>query len=414
MRLQAFRALCVASVLFLGTATLAHAQLRVQTYVSGLTNPVAFVQDPSDPAVQYVVEQAGRIRVINGGALLSTPFLTVSGIVAGGEQGLLGLAFPPNYGASGQFYIFYTRTAEIDTYGVVVARVNRSAGNRFVADPASRFPLVWSGGLDYVPHFASNHNAGCLAFGADGMLYIAMGDGGGGGDPNNNGQNTSSLLGKILRIDVTSAAAQASASGFVVPAGNPGFPRPEIWSYGLRNPWRFSFDLGTGGTGAMVIGDVGQGAREEIDYEPANRPGRNYGWRYREGRLPYTGTPPSGTVFTEPVWDYDRTAGRSVTGGYVYRGAAIPAMRGRYIFGDYATRRIWSIALSLNGAGEATASGLIDHTAEVSGGASFGGGISSFGVDAAGEVYVVDHSRGLVLKFVPAGPRPPTNVRVVR
>lgn len=400
-----------ALMVLLGTASQALTQVRVQSFVSGLSTPVGFVQDPSDPAVQYVVEQGGRIKIVNAGTLQTTQFLDISsGVIAsGGERGLLGLAFPPNYGASWRFYVFFT-----DTNGdLVVARFNRSAASRFIADRDSRFDMRWSTGEPFIEHTAgTNHNAGCIAFGPDGMLYIATGDGGGGGDPGNNAQNTSSLLGKILRIDVTSSAAQASATGFVVPAGNPGLPRPEIWSYGWRNPWRFSFDTGTGGTGAMVVGDVGQSAREEIDYEPMGRAGRNYGWRYREGTLAFTGTPPAGLTLTGPVFDYDRNGGRSVTGGYVYRGSTLPEMRGRYFFGDYATRRVWSIALTVNGStGEATASDLIDHTPEI---ATSLGGISSFGVDAQGELYLVDHSGGRILKVTRANPRPPTNVRIVR
>ncbi len=185
-----------------------------------------------------------------------------------------------------------------------------------------------------------------MAFGADGYLYIAQGDGGGGGDPENNAQNTSELLGKILRIDVN--VPDAHPQGFVVPAGNAGLPRPEIWSLGWRNPWKFSFDSpARGGTGAMLVADVGQGAWEEIDYEPAGRAGRNYGWRVREGAHPYTGSTTQPLV--DPIYDYDHNAGRSITGGYVYRGAAFPAMRGRYFFGDYATRRVWSLNLHVNG-----------------------------------------------------------------
>jgi glucose/arabinose dehydrogenase len=412
MWLQAFRVLLALLVAGVSPA-LAQTTLRAVTLVSGLANPVAFVQDPSDPAVQYVVEQAGRVRVVHNGALLPAPFLDISSsaiIAGGGERGLLGLAFPPNYAASGRFYVYFTRSLDPDGRAhVVVARFRRSAGNRFAADHASRLDLRWSTGERFIYHPYANHNAGCLQFGPDGMLYIASGDGGSGGDPHDYAQNTSSLLGKILRIDVTSVA-DSHPDGFVVPAGNPGFARPEIWSYGWRNPWRFSFDAGPGGTGAMVVADVGQGAREEVDYEPAGRAGRNYGWRFREGRLPFAGSPPGGLV--DPIFDYDRTLGRSVTGGYVYRGG-IAELRGRYFFSDYVTRRLWSIGLSVNGAtGEATAIDFVDHTVDL-GGTTFGG-VSSFGVDAAGELYVVDHSRGLILRLARGAPRQPTGMRIVR
>jgi glucose/arabinose dehydrogenase len=409
MRLQAFRRLAGASALLLLTAASADAQLRALTYASGLSSPVAFVQDPSDPAVQYVVEQAGTIKVVNNGVLETTPFLQIGSLMAaGGERGLLGLAFPPNYATSGRFFVLYTRAG--DGY-IVVARFQRSS-NRFVANASSHFALRWSTGDDFIVHPFSNHNAGCLQFGPDGMLYIASGDGGSGGDPSNFAQNTSSLLGKILRIDVTSTAAQASTNGFVVPPGNAGLPRPEIWSLGWRNPWRFSFDYPSlGGTGAMIVADVGQGNWEEIDYEPANRPGRNYGWRLWEGSHPYNqpaGTPP----LTQPIFDYSHSMGASVTGGYVYRGSAME-LRGRYFFADYVFRRVWSLALTINGTtGEATASDLRDHTAELSAAGALGG-ISSFGIDAEGDLYVVDHTRGMILK-VGREPRPPTNVRVIR
>ena len=390
----------------------AHAQLRAETYVSGLVSPVGFVQDPGDPSVQYVVEQGGRIRVVRNGVIQSDLFLDISApsvLASGGERGLLGLAFPPNYTTTGRFYIFYTRAGD---GALVVARYRRASFTPLVADTGSARRLVWSTGLDHIPHPGfSNHNGGCLAFGSDGMLYVATGDGGGGGDPDNNAQNTSSLLGKILRVDVSSVADEHPAR-FVIPAGNPGFARPEIWSYGWRNPWRFSFDLGSGGTGAMVVGDVGQGAREEVDYERAGQGGRNYGWRYREGSLPYTGTPPAGLTVAAPAFDYDRTAGRSITGGYIYRGGFFPELQGRYVFGDYVTRRVWSLAINPT-TGIGRPEDVVDHTAELSVGGALGG-ISAFGVDANRELYLVDHTRGLILRFVRTNPRPPTNIRIVR
>ena len=407
------RAIALVAGLALSAPLGAEAQLRTVTYATGFTSPVGFEQDPSDPANQYVVEQRGVIRLIRNGAVQATPFLDISSLVlCCGERGLLGLAFPPNYGASGRFYVNYTRAGD---GRVVVARYRRSV-NPLVAESQGR-PLVWSTGEDSIRHPESNHNAGCMAFGADGFLYIAQGDGGGGGDPENNSQNTSELLGKILRIDVN--VPDAHPQGFVVPAGNAGLPRPEIWSLGWRNPWKFSFDApARGGTGAMVVADVGQGAWEEIDYEPAGRVGRNYGWRVREGAHPYTGS--TTLPLVDPIYDYDRAAGRSITGGYIYRGA-LPALRGRYFFGDYATRRVWSLNLRINGStGEAspsTAADLIEHTAEL-GGSNVLGGISAFGVDAAGELYVVNYSAGIILKILGAqtapAPSPPTNVRITR
>jgi glucose/arabinose dehydrogenase len=369
----------------------ASAQLRSSLYVSGLTSPVAFVQDPSNPSLQYVVELGGTIRVIQNGSLLPTPFATISPIGTGGERGLLGLAFPPNYGSSRRFYVCFTNTSG----GIVVSRMLRSSGNPLVSD-GSRFDLVWQGTQAFIPHPESNHNGGNIAFGPDGFLYIGVGDGGGGNDLDHNAQNPATLLGKMLRIDVS--VSDGDAEGYNVPVDNPflgqaGY-RPEIWSIGWRNPWRWSFDDPTlGGTGALVAGDVGQGAREEIDYEPAGRGGRNYGWRNREGTLD-TGIlpnlPPAFTPLTDPIFDYDRTFGRSITGGFVYRGAALgPTYRGRYFFADFITGRVWSLALSIApGTGEATASGLVDHTAEL-GGTAVIGSIASFGVDGSGELYLV-------------------------
>src|SRR5262245_14550132 len=225
----------VGCLLILFYSAPADAQLRKSTFVTGLTQPVAFVQDPSDSAVQYVVQQAGLIRVIRNGALQATPFLDLrSSISAGGERGLLGLAFPPNYATSGRSFVYFN-----DPNGdIVVARFKRSASNALVADPASRFDLRWSTGLRVILHpDFGNHNGGNLQFGPDGYLYIGTGDGGGGNDPSNNAQNLGSLLGKMLRIDVVSVS-EAQAAGFVVPPDNPfpGIGAPEIWDIGLRNP----------------------------------------------------------------------------------------------------------------------------------------------------------------------------------
>jgi glucose/arabinose dehydrogenase len=403
------RTALVSVALVLLGATHADAQLRVVTYASGLSSPIAFKQDPSDPETQYVGEQRGVIRVIRSGAVQSTPFLNISSLIqCCSERGLLGIAFPPDYGATGRFFVSYTRVSD---GRIVVARYHRSA-NPLIADTQG-VSLIWSTGEDSVRHPFSNHNAGCLEFGPDGYLYISLGDGGSGGDPENNAQNPNELLGKILRIDVN--VPDDHPTGFVVPAGNAGLPRPEIWSLGWRNPWRFSFDdPALGGTGAMLVADVGQDAWEEIDYEPGGRSGRNYGWRVREGAHPYTGS--TAQPLVDPIHEYGHADGRSVIGGYVYRGAVFPAMRGRYVFADYVNRRVWSLALRVNGStGEASpalAADLNDHTAEL-GGTSVLGGISSFGVDAAGELYIVNYSGGSILKIV-RPPTAPTNLHVVQ
>jgi glucose/arabinose dehydrogenase len=393
-------------------ATPAAAELRSTTFVSGLSSPLAFVQDPSDPTVQYIVEQGGRIRVVRGGTLLSTDFLDVSAsIVSGGEQGLLGLAFPPDYATSGRFYVNFTNTAG-DT---VVARFKRASTSPPRGDPASRLDLLWSTGERVIRQPFANHNGGNLAFGPDGYLYIGMGDGGSGDDPLNNAQTPSSLLGKMLRIDVS--VPDNNTTGFRVPADNPFIndlgTRPEIWSFGLRNPFRWSFDdLTKGGTGALVIGDVGQNRFEEIDYEPRGRGGRNYGWRIREGAHDEVTTlPPAFLPLTEPIFEYSHADGISVIGGFVYRGSALPAAnRGRYFYADL-VGRVWSLALTINPSTlEATASDLREHTAELGGQATLGN-ISSMGVDANGELYICSYSRGVILKVgVNAAPAPAMSV----
>jgi len=406
------RALALVVCLLFCQSAGAEAQLRTLVYASGFSSPIAFEQDPSDAAMQYVAEQRGVIRIVRNGVVQPTPFLDISSLVlCCGERGLLGLAFPPDYGSSGRFYVNYTRVGD---GRVVVARYRRSV-NPLVAE-SQGVRLVWSTGEDSIRHPQSNHNAGCMSFGADGYLYIAQGDGGGGGDPENNAQNANELLGKMLRIDVN--VPDGHAQGFVIPPGNAGLPRAEIWSLGWRNPWKFSFDdPSRGGTGAMLVADVGQGAWEEIDYEPAGRSGRNYGWRVREGAHPYTGS--TSAPLVDPIYEYDHTVGRSITGGYVYRGTALPAVRGRYFFADYATRRVWSLNLRVNATtGEASpssAADLVEHTADL-GGSSVLGGISSFGVDAAGELYIVSYSSGTILKVVgtTSPPAAPTNVRIVR
>ena len=312
-----------------------HAQLRAQVYASGFASPVAFVQDPTDRGVQFVVQQSGRIRVVRNGAVLSSDFLNLtSAITSGGERGLLGLAFAPDYASSGRFFVNFTNTSG-DT---VVARFRRSA-DPVVADPSTRFDLRLGGSDRFLDQPFSNHNGGHLAFGPDGYLYIGLGDGGSGNDPDHRAQNPAELLGKMLRIDTN--VPDSDPAGYRIPADNPFIgPHPardEIWSFGLRNPWRYSFDdVGRGGTGALVIADVGQSLREEINYEPRNRGGRNYGWRNREGTANnVTSRPLAFEPPTDPIFEYGRNDGGSVTGGFVYRGARLGAtFRGRYFFAD--------------------------------------------------------------------------------
>jgi glucose/arabinose dehydrogenase len=413
------RVVAFAAFVAVGAAEI-HAQLRTRVQASGFTTPVAFVQDPTDRATELIVQQDGRIRVLRGATVLAQDFLDVSSsIVSGGEQGLLGLAFPPSAATTRRFFVNFTNRSG-DT---VVARFRRSADDA-IGDASTRFDLHWFGatGPAFIAQPFANHNGGNLVFGPDGYLYIGLGDGGSGGDPGNRAQNPSELLGKMLRIDVS--VPDTDPIGYQVPADNPfvaGAPvaaRPEIWAFGLRNPWRYSFDDPTrGGTGALVIGDVGQNEWEEVDYEPRSRGGRNYGWRLREGAHPYDGSrPPAFGPLIEPIHEYSHANGVSITGGYVYRGGRLPAtFRGRYFFADL-TGRVWSLGLNVDaGTGEARGADLIEHTSELGGVAALGN-ISSFGVDGDGEIYIVGYSTGRILKIVgpPAAPSVPIGLRIVR
>jgi glucose/arabinose dehydrogenase len=417
----AFLALVFAAVIA-AQPIVAQSLLKSRVHATGLSSPVAFIQDPTSNSRQFVVEQGGRIRVIANGVVQATDFLDLRGaITSGGERGLLGMAVAPDYASSRRFYVNFTDLAG----NTVIARFLASVSNPAVADSSSRFDLQWPSGLKYIQQPYANHNAGNLAFGPDGYLYIALGDGGSGNDPENRAQNPAELLGKVLRIDVN--VPLTNLIGYVVPSTNPfvsGGPAgvlKEIWSFGLRNPWRYSFDMPSrGGTGALIIADVGQGAWEEIDYEPAGRSGRNYGWRVREGAHPNIASPapvynpPSG--LTDPIWEYSHSVGQSITGGFVYRGSALPSsFRGRYFFADYVQGRVWSVALTINpSTGEATASGLTDHTADL-GGSAVIGNISSFGLDAAGELYVVNHTGGTIVQVIASvPPSAPTNLRIIK
>ncbi len=391
-----------AVVLLLSSASIADAQLRTEVVATGFVNPVAFVVDPGDPSTFYVVEQRGTIRTVRGNTVSPDFFLDLrSSIASGGERGLLGLAFPPDAVESRRFYVNFT-DLDGDT---VVARFTRDAQGAAIAN--SRFDLQWPSGRRVIPQPFSNHNGGHLAFGPDGYLYIGMGDGGSGGDPQHNAQNPNTLLGKMLRIDVN--VPDNDPRGYLVPEDNPFVDRrpiaalTEIWAFGLRNPWRYSFDDWTkGGTGALVIADVGQVAREEVNWEPRGMGGRNYGWRLREGRANYdTRQGAAYQPLTEPIYDYLRSDGMSVTGGFVYRGSALhPMFNGRYFFADFVAGRVYSIGLSLDEQQEATAVDLLELTALL-GGSQEIGQISSFGVDSAGELYIVSYSRGRILKIVP-------------
>jgi glucose/arabinose dehydrogenase len=337
--------------------------------VAELQQPVAMAVRPGDRAV-YVAEQTGAVRALRAGKVDPTPVVDISDqVTAGGEQGLLGLAFSPD----GRF--LYLNFTDTDGDSRVVELTMR--GGR--ADPGSLRLLL------RVDDPFANHNGGQLAFGPDRLLYIAFGDGGGGGDPEGNGQSLGTLLGKILRIDPRPAGGRP----YRVPSGNPfvgrGGARPEIWAYGLRNPWRFSFDPATGD---LWIGDVGQNAWEEVDHEPARSGGRNYGWNRREGLHAFEGERPAGAV--DPVIEYGREGGAcTVIGGSVYWGRRIPGLRGAYLYGDYCAG--WVRAARVRG-------GRVAEQRDL--GLSVPN-LTSFGVDPAGELYAMSLA-GPVYRLAPA------------
>jgi glucose/arabinose dehydrogenase len=385
----------------------AAAQLQTTIVAEGLINPVAFVADPSDPAAFYIVEQRGTIRTMRDGIVAPAFALDLRGdIASGGERGLLGLAFAPGRDPRGhpvprRLYVNFTNR---DGHTVIARFTLRDEGS---IDPASRFDLMWPDGRRFIEQPFSNHNGGHLAFGPDSYLYVGLGDGGSGGDPMNHAQDPRSLLGKMLRLDVS--VPDTDRRGYRVPGDNPFIDRepiaalPEIWAFGLRNPWRFSFDDWTrGGTGALVIADVGQSAHEEVNWEPRGAGGRNYGWRIREGRHAFDARLEAAYhPLAEPIHEYPRRDGQSITGGCVYRGAALdPMFNGRYFFADFAAGRVFSIGLALDARQEAVTVDLLDLTGML-GGSDALGLLSSFGTDADGEMYLVSYSHGRVLKIVP-------------
>jgi glucose/arabinose dehydrogenase len=392
------RLLVALSVVLVGSVSPALGQLRTELFVGGFSQPVAFVQDPSQPNVQVVVQQGGRVRVVQNGVLLAQDYLDLtSQVVSGGEQGLLGLAFAPDYATSGRVYVNFTNLSG-DT---VIARFLRHASDPLRADPATRFDLVWPDGQSFIDQPFANHNGGHLAFGPDGSLYIGLGDGGGGNDPLGNAQNPASLLGKMLRIDVS--VDLLHPTGYEIPPGNSfvlDAALDEIWHFGLRNPWRYSFDdPARGGTGALFIGDVGQNGWEEVSFAPAGVGARNFGWPNREGLHPNVSSPPPYfPLLTDPIHEYSHADGRAITGGVVYRGSALGSTyAGRYFFADIISNRVWSIALEVDPfSGWPTDVEVLEHTNQLGDGAK---GISSFGTDANGEVYLVSYSLGAVYRL---------------
>lgn len=350
------------------------AQYAWRPVAGGLRSPVGVAHAGDGSGRLFVLEQYGMIRIFQDGVVLPQPFLDIVAQVnnEGNEQGLLGLAFHPRYNENGYFYINYT-----DLNGdTVIARFQVLPDDPNRADPASETLLM------HVPQPYANHNGGGMEFGPDGYLYLGLGDGGAAGDPLNNGQSLNSLLGKILRIDVD------QGDPYAIPADNP-FANsgglPEIWAYGLRNPWRFSFDRLSED---LYIGDVGQNQWEEIDYLPAGAPGgANFGWNYFEGSHPYQGILPATLSVIAPVAEYSHAEGCSVTGGVVYRGGRLPEWQGVYLYGDYCSGRVWGLLRSPEGSWMHAV--LFDNV----------GRITSFGEDEQGEIYLIDRM-GIIYTLV--------------
>ena len=363
------------------------APLSTERVASGLSRPVQVAAVPGDTERLFIVEQrsgsTGRIKILNlvTGSVNATPFLSLT-VSTSSEQGLLGLAFHPNYSQNGYFYVNYT-ASNGDT---VIKRYTVSSGNPDIANSGSGYTIMT------IDQPYTNHNGGWLGFSPnDGYLYIGTGDGGSGGDPGNRAQDiTNQKLGKILRIDVDGGApyTNPTSNPFVGVTGD-----DEIWAYGIRNPWRCGFDRQTGD---LWIGDVGQNAWEEITFQPASSVGgENYGWRCYEANHSYsTSGCPSADTMVFPVWEYSHSYGCSVTGGNIYRGAAIPSLDGTYFFGDYCTNKIWS--LKYDGANvydyQDRTSELVPNTGSI-------GSISGFGEDANGEIYICDLG-GEVFKII--------------
>ncbi len=351
--------------------------LTLQQVASGLVFPTFMTAPPGDSR-QFIVERAGRIRILDNGTLLGTPFLDISGRVnTNGEGGLLSMAFHPRYASNGLFFIYY-----IDAGGnIVVERLSVSAANRNLADPVSASAVI------SIPHPAfTNHYGGQLNFGPDGFLYLGTGDGGGAGDPSRNGQNLNSLLGKLLRLDIDQ---RSPSQNYVIPPNNPFIGqagrRGEIWAYGLRNPWRFAFD--TSG-GLLYIADVGQDRLEEVDIVAAGQGGLNFGWNITEGSACYNGAGCDSTGLTAPAFEYEHGTndvnGCSITGGYVYRGAALPELAGRYLYSDYCKGFLKSVTYANGAPGPSVDWATPDI-----------GRVISFGQDGQNELYLLSDAGGM-------------------
>ena len=362
-------------------------QVELVPVASGFSSPLDIQQAGDGSGRLFVVEQGGKIKIIQNGNVLGTPYLDVSSlIVSGGEEGLLGLAFHPSYSTNGCFYVNYTTTRLNGTLQTAISEFRAATPNANTVNTTSEHILFT------VNQPEANHNGGGLAFGKDGFLYIALGDGGGGGDMHGtigNAQDLTTRLGKMLRISVTCNGT------FTLPSDNPFVTNTtaakEIWLYGLRNPFRFSVDQATGN---LWIGDVGQSSFEEVDRVTPAQGGSNMGWRCKEGTHNFNfSVNCQGLTFLDPIFDYDRSQGdETVIGGYVYHGTNIAALAGNYVFGDFISGRIWSLAQ--NGQGQWVRTFLVN---------AGGGDLAGFGQDANGELYVAKYSSGAVARLHQVG-----------
>jgi glucose/arabinose dehydrogenase len=344
-----------------------------QTFASGLASPVGIATVPGDAQRLFVLEQAGVVRVVQGGAVQPQAFIDLRDRVGANasEQGLLGLAFHPNFQENGQFFINYT-----DASGATIVSRFQASADLASGDPGSEVRLL------RVPQPYRNHNGGHIAFGPDGYLYIGMGDGGSAGDPEGNAQNPFTLLGKVLRLDVDGGEPYAIPADNPDAAGSQGLP--EIYLSGARNPWKFDFDPANGD---LYIADVGQNQWEEVSYLPAGTVGANLGWDYREGPMDFEGSPPPGLALVDPAAWYDHSLGCSVSGGAVYRGADLPDFQGVYLYGDYCSGRVWGLLREAGGGWQNA--GLFQVPAR----------ITAIGRSPTGELLLVDHG-GSILQLV--------------
>jgi glucose/arabinose dehydrogenase len=410
----------VGLLIFVAGVVSTQAALKLELVVTNLSKPLYVLSPPGDANRLFILLQhSGQIRIFDkqAGVLKATPFLTITSLNRGGEEGLLGMAFHPGYATNGFFYLNLTPSGSPRRTEIVRFKAQGDPMTSEVADPNSRKLILTYNQPE------SNHNGGWLGFGPDGYLYIAAGDGGGGDDMHGtigNGQDRSTLLGKILRIDPS--AEEDGDPAYTIPDGNPfkgsASMANEIWAFGLRNPWRCSFDRASG---HLWVGDVGQNTREEIDVIPNGVGGLNLGWRPREGRIQNPAYPSETTVTPrhEPVFDYSHALGVSVTGGYVYRGNGVPEFRSKYIFADYGSGRFWTTTLQSVDTNGTTVEISAEINPILTGTTRRVDQISSFGEDDQGEIYVCDRgsetaATGAIYRIVSDTPAAPQVTDVQR